>query len=168
MSWSELVDVAGLVIIAVGAVMSLTTAIGLLRLADIFARQHAAAKPQMLGLLLTLLGVGLRLRSVPEWSMLLLVLFFQMLTVPVSAHLVTRAARRGFATAQSRSAAAPLDPGGEPHSPAPLLVRDHLGSPERIPEDEHRHGQHDVRPGPDQPAAPPDARRRRRPDHDAE
>lgn len=77
--------------------MSLTTAIGLLRLPDIFARQHAAAKPQMLGLLLTVVGIGLRLRSVPEWSMLLLVVFFQMLTVPVSAHLVTRAARRGLA-----------------------------------------------------------------------
>lgn len=96
MSWGELDDAAGLILIALGAVMSLTTAIGLLRLPDIFARQHAAAKPQMLGLMLTVAGVGLRLRTVPEWSMLLLVVFFQMLTVPVSAHLVTRAARRGL------------------------------------------------------------------------
>lgn len=101
MSWADSADVMGLIVIALGAVMSLTTSIGLLRLPDIFARQHAAAKPQMLGLLLTVVGVGLRLRSTPEWSMLLLVVFFQMLTVPVSAHMVTRAARRSFARALS-------------------------------------------------------------------
>lgn len=81
--------------------MSLTSAIGLLRLRDIFSRQHAAAKPQMLGLILTLLGVGLRLQSWAVAGTLLLVVFFQMLTVPVSAHMVTRAGYRGFV---SRSA----------------------------------------------------------------
>lgn len=105
MNWGDAIDAAGLILIAVGAVMSLTTGIGLIRLPDIFARQHAAAKPQMLGLLLTVLGVGMRLRATPEWSMLLLVVFFQMLTVPVSAHLVTRAARRGFADSGERRAA---------------------------------------------------------------
>ncbi len=125
MNWRDVWDAAGLIIIAVGAVMSLTTAIGLLRLPDIFARQHAAAKPQMLGLLLTVVGVGLRLRSVPEWSMLFLVVFFQMLTVPVSAHMVTRTARRGFATARARTGRRPADspvrqsdsPVGQPDPP---------------------------------------------------
>lgn len=111
MSWVDAADVAGLIVIALGSVMSLTTSIGLLRLPDIFARQHAAAKPQMLGLLLTVVGVGLRLRSAPEWSMLLLVVFFQMLTVPVSAHMVTRAARRSFARAASTGAGDPAKKG---------------------------------------------------------
>lgn len=96
MTGSEILDLVGLVAIAAGSVMSLTTAIGLHRLPDIFGRQHAASKPQILGLLLTLVGIGLRLRAVPEWSMLALVAFFQLITVPASGHLLTRAAYRGY------------------------------------------------------------------------
>lgn len=110
MSWAEILDLVGLGAIALGSVMSLTTAIGLHRLKDVFARQHAASKPQILGLLLTLLGVGLRLRNVPEWSMLALVAFFQLITVPASAHLITRAAYRGYVAPDTRIAAASTDP----------------------------------------------------------
>lgn len=102
MNWADVLDLAGLGAIALGSVMSLTTAIGLHRLPDIFARQHAASKPQILGLLLTLLGIGLRLRAVPEWSMLALVAFFQLITVPASAHLITRAGYRGYVAPDTR------------------------------------------------------------------
>ncbi|MCU1690066.1 MAG: monovalent cation/proton antiporter, MnhG/PhaG subunit, partial [Jatrophihabitantaceae bacterium] len=51
-------------------------------------------KPQVLGLLLVLLGVGLRLRSSIDVGTLLVVAVFQMLTTPVAAHMVGRAAYR--------------------------------------------------------------------------
>jgi multicomponent Na+:H+ antiporter subunit G len=55
---------------------------------------HAATKPQVLGLLLVLLGVGLRLRSSIDIGTLVVVAVFQMLTTPVAAHMVARAAYR--------------------------------------------------------------------------
>jgi multicomponent Na+:H+ antiporter subunit G len=78
----------------VGAVMSLGAAIGLLRFPDLMSRMHAATKPQVLGLFLLLAAVGLQLRSWWVWPVLLLAWIFQLLTVPVSAHMVGRAGYR--------------------------------------------------------------------------
>lgn len=94
--WGHVADLVGTGVLILGAVMNLTTSIGLLRLRDLFARQHAAAKPQALGVLLILLGVGLTLRETQYTVMLLVVAIFQLMTVPVSAHMVTRAGYRGY------------------------------------------------------------------------
>lgn len=106
---SETFYTIGLVLILLGALLTLPTAIGLLRLPDIFSRQHAAAKPQLLGLLLTLTGVLLCLQSWLDVGMLVLVALFQMLTVPVSAHMVTRAGYRAFVGAPSTEAPDDVD-----------------------------------------------------------
>ena len=55
---------------------------------------HAAAKPQVLGLLLVLLGCALRLRTGVDITTLVLVGLFQLATAPVAAHMVGRAAHR--------------------------------------------------------------------------
>lgn len=94
--WGRIADAVATAALFLGAVMTLTTAIGLLRLRDVFSRQHAAAKPQALGVLLVLLGVGLSLRQSSSTVMLLVVAAFQLLTIPVSAHMITRAAYRGY------------------------------------------------------------------------
>ena len=78
----------------VGAVMSLAAAIGLLRFPDLMSRMHAATKPQVLGLFLLLAAVGLQLRTWWVWPVLLVAWIFQLLTVPVSAHMVGRAGYR--------------------------------------------------------------------------
>ena len=85
--------VAGLLMVA-GAALSLGAAIGLLRFPDLLTRMHAATKPQVLGSLLLLTALGLELRS--WWLVPLLVVawIFQLLTVPVSAHMVGRAGYR--------------------------------------------------------------------------
>lgn len=77
-----------------GALMSLLASIGLLRFPDVLSRMHAATKPQVLGLVLVLLGVGLRLRTSIDVGTLLVIAVFQMLTTPVAAHMVARAAYR--------------------------------------------------------------------------
>jgi multicomponent Na+:H+ antiporter subunit G len=94
MSWTDVADTTGMIALVAGAALSLTAAIGLLRFPDLLSRMHAATKPQVLGLLLTLLGVGLRVRSGLDVGMLILVGVFQLLTAPVAAHLVGRAAYR--------------------------------------------------------------------------
>jgi multicomponent Na+:H+ antiporter subunit G len=88
----QVLDVAGLVAITLGCLVCLTTALGMLRFPDLLTRMHAATKPQVLGVLLVLLGVGLRLRT--DLGLVALVALFQLLTIPVAAFMVARAARQ--------------------------------------------------------------------------
>ena len=99
MTWTldSVTDAIGMVLIFFGAILCLTAAIGLLRFPDLLTRMHAATKPQVLGVLLVLLGVGLSKQGGLHLGMLLLVGVFQMLTIPVGAHMVGRA---GFRTGQ--------------------------------------------------------------------
>lgn len=89
--WINLVSA---VFMVVGAVMSLGAAIGLLRFPDLLSRMHAATKPQVLGLFLLLASIGLQMRTWWVWPVLLVAWIFQLLTVPVSAHMVGRAGYR--------------------------------------------------------------------------
>lgn len=89
--WINLVSA---VFMVVGAVMSLGAAIGLLRFPDLLSRMHAATKPQVLGLFLLLASIGLQMRTWWVWPALLVAWIFQLLTVPVSAHMVGRAGYR--------------------------------------------------------------------------
>ncbi|MEU8348463.1 monovalent cation/H(+) antiporter subunit G [Streptomyces sp. NPDC048845] len=93
-AWERAADVAGTVCLVLGALLCFVAGVGLLRLPDVLSRLHAATKPQALGLLLVLLGVGLRLRSGIDMGMLALVGFFMLTTTPVAAHMVGRAAYR--------------------------------------------------------------------------
>lgn len=93
-------DVVAAVLLLAGSVLALTAGLGALRFPDLLARMHAVAKPQVLGLVLMLLGLALRLRVGAVVWMLLLVALFQMLTSPVAAHMVSRA---GYRTGKVRS-----------------------------------------------------------------
>src|SRR6478609_10363826 len=88
------IDAVSAVFMVVGALMSLAAAIGLLRFPDLMSRMHAATKPQVLGLFLLLAAVGLQLRTWWVWPVLIVAWIFQLLTVPVSAHMVGRAGYR--------------------------------------------------------------------------
>jgi multicomponent Na+:H+ antiporter subunit G len=93
-SAGKIADDIGDVVILSGALWSLIAGVGLLRLPDVLSRMHAATKPQVLGLLMMLLGVALRLRTADDITTLILVGLFQTWTVPVAAHMIARAARR--------------------------------------------------------------------------
>jgi multicomponent Na+:H+ antiporter subunit G len=55
---------------------------------------HAGTKPQVLGVLLVMVGGAIRLHGLSATWMLLLVAAFQLLTAPVSAHMISRVAYR--------------------------------------------------------------------------
>lgn len=88
------IDLVSAVFMVIGAVMSLGAAIGLLRFPDLLSRMHAATKPQVLGLFLLLAAIGLQMRTWWVWPVLVVAWIFQLLTVPVSAHMVGRAGYR--------------------------------------------------------------------------
>lgn len=92
--WNSLVDILSGVALAFGALLSLGAAVGMVRFPDLMSRMHAASKPQILGLLLVLVALGLQMRSWVVWPVLLLAWLFQLLTVPISAHMVSRAGYR--------------------------------------------------------------------------
>ncbi len=88
------IDALTAVFLVLGALMSLTATIGLLRFPDLMSRMHAATKPQVLGLFLLLVAIGLQMRQWWVWPVLVVAWIFQLLTVPVSAHMVGRAGYR--------------------------------------------------------------------------
>jgi multicomponent Na+:H+ antiporter subunit G len=90
----SVVDWIASVAIVLGAFMSLLAGIAVLRFPDVMSRIHAATKPQVLGIMLLMLGVGLRLQSPAVIGVLVLIVILQFVTAPVSAHLTVRAAYR--------------------------------------------------------------------------
>lgn len=89
-------EVVGAILILIGAVFSLISAIGNVRLPDVYTRSHAASKSSTLGVLCALVGTLLYfLISDGYFSIrLILGIFFVFLTAPVAAHVICRAAYR--------------------------------------------------------------------------
>lgn len=78
----------------VGSLMSLIAGIGLLTFPDLLTRMHAATKPQVLGFLLLFIGLAIHLRSWQVVPVLALAWGVQLLTAPVSAHMIGRSGYR--------------------------------------------------------------------------
>ncbi|GAA3324604.1 monovalent cation/H(+) antiporter subunit G [Paeniglutamicibacter sulfureus] len=89
-----IIDIIAGTFMIVGCLMSLAAGIGMLRFPDLLSRLHAATKPQVLGLFLLLAALGLELRSWAVLPVLVLAWLLQLLTAPVSAHMVGRAGYR--------------------------------------------------------------------------
>jgi multicomponent Na+:H+ antiporter subunit G len=94
MSWTAAADAVSAVCMLTGALLAMIAAIGVLRLPDVLSRMHAATKPQVLGMMLVLIGLGFRLRDPAAIGFLVLIGFFQMMTSPIANHMVARAAIR--------------------------------------------------------------------------
>lgn len=110
MSWGEAADLIGLFLLFLGSVLCVAAAVGMLRFPDLLTRMHAATKPQVLGVLLVIIGVALRTRLGLDVGMLVLIGMFQMLTIPVGAHMVGRA---GFRLGEVPPSDIHLDPADE-------------------------------------------------------
>jgi multicomponent Na+:H+ antiporter subunit G len=91
---ADIADVIAAAFLVVGALLTLIAAIGILRFADVLTRMHSATKPQVLGLLLIMVGLGLRLRDPGTIGLLALVALFQLVTTPIASHMVGRASFR--------------------------------------------------------------------------
>ena len=90
----SIADVVAVVCLLAGAFLCFTAGMGLVRFPDVLSRMHAGTKPQVLGVLLVMVGGGIRLHGWSATWMLLLVAAFQLLTAPVSAHMISRVAYR--------------------------------------------------------------------------
>ncbi|WP_397518805.1 monovalent cation/H(+) antiporter subunit G [Rhodococcus pyridinivorans] len=91
---TTIIDTFAHLLILIGAVISLTAAIGMVRFRDTLSRMHPATKPQVVGLLFVLGGAMIILRSSVDIWMMALAGMFMVLTAPVIAHRVGRVAYR--------------------------------------------------------------------------
>lgn len=94
MTVDQALDALAMVLLAGGAAFSVAAGIGVIRFPDVLTRMHAATKPQVLGLMLVLAALALSERSWGTLLMLAPILLFQMMTAPMSAHMIGRAAYR--------------------------------------------------------------------------
>ncbi|HXG09211.1 MAG TPA: monovalent cation/H(+) antiporter subunit G [Gemmataceae bacterium] len=86
---SERVSAALLI---VGASFMLLASLGMLRLPDLFMRLQAATKASTLGVACLLLGAAFHFQDLAVTTRAVLVIAFFVLTAPVGAHMIARAA----------------------------------------------------------------------------
>lgn len=93
---SEIVNLCAAIIMFLGSIIALISAIGLIKFQDVFLRSHAATKSSTLSVLLTLVGVIIYFISAQGYLSvrMILALVFINLTSPVGGHLISRAAYR--------------------------------------------------------------------------
>jgi multicomponent Na+:H+ antiporter subunit G len=80
------------VLMLIGSLLALLASVGLVRFPDTFLRMQATAKASTLGLACLLAGAALQLPDVSSIIRLGSIAAFIMLTAPLSAHVVARAA----------------------------------------------------------------------------
>ncbi|CAM4160831.1 Na+/H+ antiporter Mnh2 subunit G [Staphylococcus schweitzeri] len=95
----EIFSLIAAVMLLLGSIIALISAIGIVKFQDVFLRSHAATKSSTLSVLLTLIGVFIYfIVNTGFFSVrLILSLVFINLTSPVGMHLVARAAYRNGA-----------------------------------------------------------------------
>lgn len=91
---SEFIKIIAGLLILVGTFLSLVASFGVLRLPDVYTRNHAASKSTTLGVMSILLGAFLYFFIEENHlnAALILGIGFIFLTAPVAGHLISRAA----------------------------------------------------------------------------
>lgn len=92
---SILLTILGGVAVLLGSGLLLLSAVGMLRVTDLYLRCHVAGKAATLGVLLVLLGVAVLLGEAGAVVRVLLAAGFLIATVPLATQLLTRAAMAG-------------------------------------------------------------------------
>lgn len=96
MSGNQNIELIAAILILFGAIVSVISAFGMLRLPDVYTRSHAATKSATLSVLTCLLGTFIYFWVHDGYVSVRLILgiIFVFITAPVAGHLVCRAAYR--------------------------------------------------------------------------
>ena len=89
----------GYMFIFLGVMAFLVSAIGLVRMPDIYTRMHAGTKTTTIGMLLVILGT-VCIEPTWAWKLILLAVFI-LLTNPLSSSVIARAVHKEGATLES-------------------------------------------------------------------
>lgn len=96
LSVREILEWAAILLILLGSIISVISALGLIRLPDVYTRSHAASKSSTLAVLVSLLGAFIYFWFHDGYVSIRLILgiIFVFITAPVAGHLICRAAYR--------------------------------------------------------------------------
>ncbi|MBI2868736.1 MAG: monovalent cation/H(+) antiporter subunit G [Chloroflexi bacterium] len=85
-------DLITVILLVGGLAFLLLASLGVVRMPDIFARMHATTKAATLGVILTLAAVAVHFADTSVTARALATILFLLLTAPVIAHMIGRAA----------------------------------------------------------------------------
>lgn len=85
-------EVIATIALIIGTALGVLSAVGLLRMPDIYVRLQVTSKASSLGIALLMLGVAAHFEDLGVTIRALLVVVFLFLTAPVAAHVIGRAA----------------------------------------------------------------------------
>nr|WP_110031890.1 monovalent cation/H(+) antiporter subunit G [Hoeflea marina] len=89
---ASLLTLVSAALVVIGAFFALVASIGLLRLPDVYTRMHAASKAGTMGSGLLLIALAIHAGDTGTMSRALAGVVFFLLTAPISAHLLAKAA----------------------------------------------------------------------------
>ena len=99
-------DLLATLAVVLGTALGLLSAIGIVRMPDVYIRLQVASKASSLGIALLMLGVAAHFDTLSVTVRALMVVVFLFLTAPVAAHVIGRAA---YLTGVPLSGATKLD-----------------------------------------------------------
>lgn len=128
LSGNQIIEWIAVLLILLGSIVSVISALGMLRLPDVYTRSHAATKSATLSVLACLLGAFIYFWSHDGFVSIRLILgiIFVFITAPVAGHLVCRAAYR---------AKVPLAEGSGEDELKPVLFRKETDFTQRVVEE---------------------------------
>lgn len=85
-------EIVATIAVVLGALLGVLSAVGILRMPDVYIRLQVASKASSLGVALLMLGVAVHFEELSVTVRALLVVVFLFLTSPVAAHVIGRAA----------------------------------------------------------------------------
>lgn len=89
-----MIDVVTSALLLIGGAFTVFAGVGIMRLPDVFTRMHAATKVGTLGSGLIIAGVAVHFAETGVVIRCLLIVLFLLLTAPIGAHMIGRAALR--------------------------------------------------------------------------
>ena len=85
-------EAATVALMAIGAVLMLLAAVGVVKMPDVYSRMQTATKASTLGAGCMMLAVAVDFADLAITTRVLLIVAFVFLTAPISAHMIGRAA----------------------------------------------------------------------------
>ena len=89
-----MIEIIAAILVILGSALTVAAGIGIVRLPDVFIRMHAATKVGTLGSGLIVAGVAVLFAESEIVVRCVLIVFFLLLTAPIGAHMIGRAALR--------------------------------------------------------------------------
>lgn len=89
-----MIEIVQGILFVLGAALMLVAGIGIVRQPDAFIRMHASTKVGTLSTMLIMLGVAIQFGDPVVVFKVVLIVFFLLLTAPIGAHMIGRAALR--------------------------------------------------------------------------